>query len=91
MSVSPSARRARPRASSTGSPARYSWRFDLGGMLFGGWCGLVIGAKLVTLSFTRRRKDYEADPAACFSCARCYASCPIEQERLAALGERFAG
>ena len=54
----------------------------LGGALFGLWVGLVILVKLVHLSIRRRRDDYEADPAACVSCGRCFAYCPVERERL---------
>lgn len=80
------------------SPGELYWqageirkRFDPGAMLLGGWVGLVIGLKLVSLSLIRKQRDYEADPAACYSCARCYLSCPLEQERLAALTGKFAG
>lgn len=47
--------------------------------LFGGWLGLVIGLKLLALAVRRRRVDYQADPAACFSCARCYKFCPVKE------------
>lgn len=53
-----------------------------GSALFGLWVGLVILVKLVHLSIRRRRDDYEADPAACVSCGRCFAYCPVERERL---------
>lgn len=53
--------------------------------LFGAWCGIVVAGKLIFLTLRRRRPDYEADQAACLSCARCYTSCPIEQERLTGL------
>jgi len=53
-------------------------QFDFGGLLLGGWIGLVIGLKLVFLSIRRRRTDYEADPAACLACGRCYRFCPEE-------------
>jgi NosR/NirI family nitrous oxide reductase transcriptional regulator len=55
-------------------------RFDTGAWLFGAWAGLVVGLKLIFLSIRRRQPDYEADPAACLSCGRCYASCPVERE-----------
>ncbi|MHB9132464.1 MAG: 4Fe-4S binding protein [Armatimonadota bacterium] len=57
-------------------------QFDLGGMLFGGWVGLVLGLKLLSLAVHRRREDYEADPAACLACGRCYQYCPQEQQRI---------
>jgi len=51
---------------------QYKW---LGGLL-GGWIGLVIGVKLVSLTIHRRRADYEPDRGRCVSCARCYEYCP---------------
>ena len=54
--------------------------------LLGGWIGLVISLKLISLTIRRRSDGYQADPASCISCARCYVSCPIEQERLVKLG-----
>ncbi len=53
----------------------------LGGWLFGGWVGLVIGAKLISLSVRRARTDFEPDRGACLACARCFMSCPNEQVR----------
>ena len=57
-------------------------RFGLGGALLGGFVGMVVGGKLIALSVRRRRTEYEADPASCFACGRCYQSCPKEHERL---------
>ncbi len=56
-------------------------QFAIGGALLGGFIGLVAGGKLVALSVRRRRTEYEADPAGCFACGRCYQYCPKEQER----------
>lgn len=56
-------------------------RFTFGGMLAGGWVGLVVGVKLLVLAVRRRRPDYEADRAACVACARCYTHCPQEHLR----------
>jgi NosR/NirI family transcriptional regulator, nitrous oxide reductase regulator len=56
-------------------------RFALGGWLFGGWVGLVISAKLISLSLRRRRTDYEPDRGDCVACARCFAYCPNELVR----------
>jgi len=55
--------------------------FRTGGLLLGLWVGLVVGAKLVHLSIYRRRTDYVPDRAACVSCGRCFAWCPVEQQR----------
>ncbi len=60
-------------------------KFAIGTPLLGAWAGLVVCLKLISLSIRRRRTDYEADPAACLSCARCYLSCPAEHERLQGL------
>jgi len=56
-------------------------RFVVGGSLFGAWVGLVIGAKLISLSLQRRRTDYEPDRGECFGCARCFEYCPNELVR----------
>ena len=57
-------------------------RFDLACALFGGWIGLVIGVKLISLSLRRGRTDFEPDRGACFACARCFTACPEERVRL---------
>jgi len=57
-------------------------RFGIGGTLLGAFVGFVAGGKLVALSVRRRRTDYEADPASCLACGRCYKACPKEHERL---------
>lgn len=57
-------------------------RFTLAGGLFGGWIGLVLGLKLVSLHLRTLRPDYEPDRGACVSCGRCFASCPNERVRL---------
>jgi NosR/NirI family transcriptional regulator, nitrous oxide reductase regulator len=56
-------------------------RFVMGGWIFGGWVGLVIGAKLISLSLRRTRAEYEPDRGACFACARCFSFCPNELVR----------
>jgi polyferredoxin len=53
-------------------------RFEIGGWLFGAWVGLVIGAKLISLSVRRQRTDYEPDRGDCVACARCFEYCPNE-------------
>jgi NosR/NirI family transcriptional regulator, nitrous oxide reductase regulator len=57
-------------------------QFLVGGWLFGGFAGLVIGVKLVRFSIHSPRTDYEPDPGACYSCARCFNDCPQERVRL---------
>ncbi|MCX6966558.1 MAG: 4Fe-4S binding protein [Verrucomicrobia bacterium] len=56
-------------------------RFLLGSMLFGGWVGLVFGAKFISLCVRRSRTDFEPDPGACVACARCFETCPSERIR----------
>jgi NAD-dependent dihydropyrimidine dehydrogenase PreA subunit len=56
-------------------------KFEVGGALLGGFLGLVVGGKFLALSVRRRRTEYEADPASCFACGRCYQYCPREHER----------
>jgi hypothetical protein len=65
-------------------------RFVLGGWIFGGWVGLVIGAKLISLSLRRARTDYEPDRGACFACARCFSFCPNELVRRGLMPEATA-
>ena len=57
-------------------------RFWLACVVFGGWIGLVIGVKLVSLSLRTLRTDFEPDRGACFACARCFRSCPQELVRI---------
>jgi ferredoxin len=68
--------------------AQIRQRFELGGWIFGAWVGLVIGAKLISLSVYRRRTDYEPDRGDCFACARCFEYCPNELVRR---GEAVSG
>jgi hypothetical protein len=56
-------------------------RFATGGWWFGGFVGLVLGIKLISLSLHARRTDYEPDRGACVACARCFMSCPNEHAR----------
>jgi ferredoxin len=53
----------------------------LAGWLLGGWVGLVVGLKLISLSIRRARTDYEPDRGACFACGRCFEYCPNELVR----------
>jgi ferredoxin len=64
------------------SAAEIRHRFALAATIFGGWVGLVLGAKLVSLSLRTRRTDFEPDRGACFACARCFRSCPNELVRV---------
>jgi len=57
-------------------------RLTAAGGWFGGWVGLVLGLRLVTLSVRTARTDFEPDRGACLACGRCYLSCPNERLRL---------
>lgn len=56
-------------------------RLTTAGGWFGGWVGLVFGARLISLSLRTTRTDFEPDRGACFACGRCYLSCPNERVR----------
>jgi ferredoxin len=49
-----------------------------GSWIFGGWIGLVIGLKLISLAMPRNRTDFEPGMGECFGCARCFEFCPNE-------------
>jgi len=57
-------------------------RIGKGGWALGGFMGLVIGGRMVSLGVRRRRTDYEPDRGECLSCARCFRYCPKEHQRL---------
>jgi NosR/NirI family transcriptional regulator, nitrous oxide reductase regulator len=56
--------------------------FSFGGLLLGGFFGLVVGLKLISLSFDHPHTVYEPDRANCVACGRCYAYCPKELVRV---------
>ena len=62
-------------------------KFDLASLLSGAWIGLIIGLKLIFSAIHRTRTDYDADPAACLACARCFAACPVGKEGVAEVPE----
>jgi len=53
----------------------------VGSWIFGGWIGLVIGLKLISLAMHRPRTDFEPGAGECFGCARCFEFCPDELAR----------
>jgi NosR/NirI family nitrous oxide reductase transcriptional regulator len=57
-------------------------QFKVGGWIFGGFIGLVLCLKLITLFMRRRQLEYDVDKGTCLSCGRCFAYCPFEQVRL---------
>ena len=60
-------------------------KFDVGGWWFGGWVGLVVGLRLVSLSTRTARTDFEPDRGSCYACGRCYLACPNERVRVGLL------
>jgi len=67
-----------PNAVAYGAGVAVRRQFEVGTALLGAWCALVLALKGVAVRMRRARKDYEADPASCVSCGRCYASCPVD-------------
>ena len=57
-------------------------QFHVGGWLLGIFLGLVFGFKLIKLSLSWKRHDYEVDRGNCLSCGRCFSSCPNDKENL---------
>lgn len=55
-------------------------QFKTGGAWLGGFMGLVIALKLISLSTVPKREVYTPRKATCFSCGRCYPYCPVEPE-----------
>lgn len=56
-------------------------RFRWGGLIMGAFLGLVIIAKLISLTVRRTHDDYRPNKAFCLSCGRCYRYCPVELQR----------
>ncbi len=61
------------------SALKINRRFIIGGGIFGGFIGLIIGSRLIQLSIRRQRTDYEVNRKECVSCGRCFAYCPIDK------------
>ncbi len=55
-------------------------QFRIGGWILGAFLGLVFSLKFFVLSIRRKQEDYIPDPVNCYSCGRCWDSCPIEHE-----------
>jgi len=51
-------------------------RFRWGGLLAGGFVGLVAAGNLIGLCIRWRRMDYTAHVGGCLACGRCFAYCP---------------
>lgn len=54
----------------------------LGAAIAGAWLGSVIAFRLLKWGRGLPRAIYDADAGTCVACARCFASCPVELERL---------
>jgi ferredoxin len=57
-------------------------QFHKGGWILGGFIGLILCLKLISLFIRRRQLEYDVDKGTCLSCGRCFAYCPYEQVRL---------
>ena len=55
-------------------------KFHIGGMILGGFIGLVFWLILASLSVFKYRTDYEPNKGECLSCARCMDYCPVEKD-----------
>ena len=53
-------------------------QMNMGGWILGGFLGLVFSMKLIGVSVSRTRKDYEVNKPTCFSCGRCCSYCPSD-------------
>ncbi|MDZ7371298.1 MAG: 4Fe-4S binding protein, partial [candidate division KSB1 bacterium] len=51
-----------------------------GGMLLGGFLGLVLSLKLIGLVAPSFRREYEIDRGECLSCGRCFSYCPVDKD-----------
>ena len=56
-------------------------RFTWGSTWLGAFMGLLIGGRLVHHARRHYREGYEPDRSTCFSCGRCFSSCPRERLR----------
>ena len=57
-------------------------KFKIGGWILGGFLGFIFCIKLINLTIFRKQTEYNTDTGTCFSCARCFSYCPVEQVRL---------
>jgi NosR/NirI family transcriptional regulator, nitrous oxide reductase regulator len=53
--------------------------FRKGSIVTGLFLGLLFGLKLISTSLVRRRSSWTIDRSRCFSCGRCFDSCPVER------------
>lgn len=57
-------------------------QMNMGGWILGGFLGLVFSLKLIGISVSRTRTDYEVNKPTCFSCGRCCSFCPSDEMHL---------
>ncbi|HDY88512.1 MAG TPA: 4Fe-4S binding protein, partial [bacterium] len=57
-------------------------KFKIGGWILGGFLGFIFLLKLINLTIFKQQIEYNTDHGTCFSCARCFSYCPVEQVRL---------
>ena len=62
-------------------------RYVMGARWLGVFLVLVVFGFVFRASIWRTRTDYEADRGECLACGRCFAFCPMEQERLKKLAQ----
>jgi polyferredoxin len=53
-------------------------QMNMGGWILGGFLGMVFCIKLIGVSVSRTRTDYEVNKPTCFSCGRCCSYCPSD-------------
>ncbi|MEI8198076.1 MAG: 4Fe-4S binding protein, partial [Phycisphaerae bacterium] len=59
-------------------------RFGIGGALLGAGFLLIVGKRFLSHTApapARHVNIYDADPAGCLACARCFKHCPVERQR----------
>ncbi|MCB1077043.1 MAG: 4Fe-4S binding protein [Verrucomicrobiae bacterium] len=61
---------------------RVRQQMNMGGWILGGFIGLVFSLKLIGISVSRTRTDYEVHKPTCFSCGRCCSYCPSDEMHL---------
>lgn len=54
-------------------------KFDTGGLIVGGFMGLVIGMTILSQVVFRKKTDYQPHKGNCFSCGRCMSYCPVRK------------
>jgi ferredoxin len=74
----------RPLAELAASAGRIRRSFRIGSILLGGFIGLLLGLRWAGRALPPKLACRDMDRAECVSCARCFASCSVEQAARAA-------